>query len=98
MKNDHGVEPTRFMKKKESKRAIGCSPNWGPIFGNNKGDITIADNCTKENSCYITCPSNFQYDCHPQYKSSLYVNTSDPDHCNSFSVLDYEVYTHPNSN
>ena len=93
MKNAHGVEPTRFMKKKESKEAIGCSPNWGPSFGNNNGDIYIADNCTKESSCWITDPSNFQYECHPEYRSSLYVNTSDPDHCNWFSVLDYEVYT-----
>ena len=93
MKNAHGVEPTRFMKKKESKTAIQCYPNYGPIFGNNKGDIVIADNCNKIDSCWITGPSNFQYECHPQYKSSLYVNTSDPDHYNWFSVLDYEVYT-----
>ena len=98
MKNAHGVEPTRFMKKKESKTAIRCLPNYGPIFGNDHGDIYIADNCTKESSCRITNPSNFQYDCHPQYKSSLYVNTTGPDHQNNFSVLDYEVYTHPNSN
>ena len=94
LKNAHGVEPTRFMKKKESKTAIRCLPNYGPIFGNNYGDITIVDNCTKESSCWITGPSNFQYNCHPQYQSSLYVNTSGPDNKNSFSVLDYEVYTH----
>ena len=93
MKNAHGVEPTRFMKKKESKYAIRCLPNYGPIFGNNKGDIAIADNCTKEDSCWINPSSAFQYECHPQYKSSLYVNTSDPDHINRFSVLDYEVYS-----
>ena len=97
MKNAHGVEPTRFMKKKESKTAIRCVPIWGPLFGNNKGDILIADNCTKESN-WINPPSCFQYDCHPQYRSSLYVNTSDPDHGNRFSVLDYEVYTYPNSN
>ena len=93
MKNAHGVEPTRFMKKKESKTAILCNPNRGPIFGNNYPDIIIADNCTKESSCWITSPSCFQYECHPQYKSSLYVNTSGPDHQNNFSVLDYEVYS-----
>ena len=93
MKNAHGVEPTRYMKKKESKTAIRCLPNYGPVFGNNKGDIFIVDNCTKESSCWINPPSDFQYECHPQYKSSLYVNTSDPDHINRFSVLDYEVYT-----
>ena len=93
MKNAHGVEPTRFMKKKESKTAIFCNPNYGPIFGNAYGDINIADNCTKESSCWITCPSDFQYEYHPQYKSSLYVNTTGPDYTNNFSVLDYEVYT-----
>ena len=98
MKNAHGVEPTRFMKKKESKTAIRCLPNYGPIFGNNYGDITIVDNCTKESSCWISPPSYFQYDCHPQYQSSLYVNTDGPNEMNLFSVLDYEVYTYPNSN
>ena len=93
MKNAHGVEPTRYMKKKDSKTAIRCHPTYGPVFGNNKGDIFIADNCTKESSCWINPPSVFQYDCHPQYRSSLYVNTSGPDHINNFSVLDYEVYS-----
>ena len=94
MKNAHGVEPTRYMKKQESKEAIGCLPNYGPLFGNNKGDIYIADNCTKESSCNITCPSCFQYECHSEYKSSLYVNTNGSDYVNYFSVLDYEVYTY----
>ena len=93
MKNPHGVEPTRYMKKENSKTAIQCLPNYGPSFGNNKGDINIADNCTKEDSCWINPSSAFQYEYHPQYKSSLYVNTSDPDHDNNFSVLDYEVYS-----
>ena len=93
MKNAHGVEPTRYMKKKDSKTAIRCHPTYGPVFGNNKGDIFIVDNCTKESSCWINPPSVFQYDCHPQYRSSLYVNTSGPDHINNFSVLDYEVYS-----
>ncbi len=34
------------------------------------------------------------YECHPEYKSSLFVNTAGPDEENYFSVLDYEVYTH----
>ena len=93
MKNAHGVEPTRYMKKKDSKAAIRCSPNRGPIFGNNHPDILIADECTKESSCWINGPSVFQYEPHDKYKSSLYVNTSGPDSTNCFSVLDYEVYT-----
>ena len=85
------------MKRKESDYVIRCSPEWGPLFrcGNvNGSDIAIMDKCSKEDSCWITTPSNFQYECHPQYKSSLYVNTSDPDNQNNFSVLDYEVYTY----
>ena len=33
MKNAHGVEPTRYMKRKESDWAIECSSNCGPVFG-----------------------------------------------------------------
>ena len=93
LKNPHGVEPTRYMKRKESEHAIQCYPKYGPTFGNSYGDINIADNCTKEDSCWINPSSAFQYEYHPQYKSSLYVNTTGPDYANDFSVLDYEVYT-----
>ena len=94
MKNPHGVAPTRYKKKQESKEAIGCLSNYGPSFGNNYGDINIADNCTKESSCWICDPSKLQYYPHEEYKSSLYVNTDGPNYSNRFSVLDYEVYTH----
>ena len=82
------------MKKKNSKTAIQCLSNYGPIFGNNTSDIAIANDCNEEDSCYITCPSRFQYECHSEYKSSLYVNTNGSDYVNYFSVLDYEVYTY----
>ena len=94
MKNSYGLEPTRYMKKENSETAIRCNPNRGPIFGNYYGDIHIDDKCNEEDSCWIGEPFYFQYDCHPEYKSSLYVNTDDPDNDNCFSVLDYEVYTH----
>ena len=80
------------MKKENSKEALFCSPNYGPIFG--CFDIVVNDNCNEEDSCIITEPSYFQYECHPEYKSSLYVNTDGPSEMNLFSVLDYEVYTH----
>ena len=92
MKNAHGVEPTRYMKKENSATAIECHSNCGPLFG--FLSIVVNDNCNEEDSCLITEPSHFQYECHPEYKSSLYVNTDDPDNKNYFSVLDYEVYTH----
>ena len=82
------------MKKEDSRCAIDCKSSYGPIFGNYYGDIHIDDKCNEEDNCWIAKPSNFQYKCHPKYKSSLYVNTNRPDNCNCFSVLDYEVYTH----
>ena len=83
------------MKRKESKYAIICNPEYGPLFGSGyRCDIYIANDCTRENSCWINSPSNFKYKCHPKYKSSLYVNTAGPDERNDFSVSDYEVYTY----
>ena len=92
MKNPYGLEPTRYMKRDESWHAIDCNSDSGPIFGNFKGDIHIDDKCNEEDNCWIGEPSDLQYDSHPEYKSSLYVNTDDPDNKNYFSVLDYEVY------
>ena len=90
MKNPHGVEPTRFMKRKESRYAIICNSRNGPIFG---ADILM---CTYNNLslCFIYNDGTHSYECHPEYKSSLFVNTAGPDEENNFSVLDYEVYTH----
>ena len=91
MKNPHGVEPTRYMKRKESKYAIECNPRYGPIFGD---DICINDKCNKLIFCWIGNDGTNGYECHLQYKSSLFVNTNKPENTNRFSVLDYEVYTH----
>ena len=90
MKNAHGVEPTRFMKRIESNWAINCNPKYGPIFG---ADILMF---THNNLSYyfISNDGTHGYECHPEYKSSLFVNTAGPDEKNNFSLLDYEVYTH----
>ena len=94
MKNPHGVEPTRFMKRKESSSAIECDPRYGPIFGSDY-DIDICDNCNKNGgwTCY---GNNYKssYECNNSLKQSLFVNTAGPNEKNYFSVLDYEVYTH----
>ena len=92
MKNPHGVEPTRFMKREESNKPITCRPYYDPVFGNR--DIFIDDNCNEENSCSTNNNGTRGYECHPQYKSSLFVNTAKANEENYFSVLDYEVYTH----
>ena len=96
MKNPHGVEPTRYMKRKESEYAINCDPDYGPIYCGSDGyyDICIADNCNEEVSCFIANDGTKGYECHPQYKKSLFVNTDGPDNGNVFNVLDYEVFTH----
>ena len=91
MKNPHGVEPTRFMNRKGSYGAIYCYPNDGPIFGY---DIFIREHCNKKNICSIRNDGKHGYECHPKYKSSLFVNTAGPDEENEFTVLDYEVYIH----
>ena len=88
------------MKRRESWGAIKCEPDYGPIFGNDDyyHIISIRNNCNEENSCCIWNSGYGEYDCHPQYKSSLYVNTNeynkkDDENIIHFSVLDYEVFT-----
>ncbi len=92
LKNPHGVEPTRFMKRKESNNAIYCDSSYGPIFGNS--DIYISGNCNSSNNSSIYNDGTKGYECHPEYKKSLFVNTDGPDNRNAFNVLDYEVFTH----
>ena len=91
MKNDHGVEPTRYMKRKESREAINCNNKYGPIFGIN--DIFIANNCNKKDACMTDTDNMNAYECHPKYKSSLFLNsTRSDDNMKYFTVFDYEVY------
>ena len=89
MKNPHGVEPTRFMKRIYCYYAIVCRPYDGPIFGNDFHMI-IRNNLSL---CSILNNDGTNvYECHPEYKSSLFVNTAGPDEENKFSLLDYEVF------
>ena len=94
MKNPHGVEPTRFMKRKESDCAIGCDIHCGPIFGDDKqnGDLIIGHHCNEENNCYIHNDGTHVYECHTEYKSSLFVNSSGSNEKNYFSIINYEVF------
>ena len=78
------------MKRKESEYAIERDSFDGPIFGDD--DIHIGDDCNNETECYIENNGKKGYECHPEYKSSLFVNTAGPDEKNNFSILDYEVY------
>ena len=92
MKNPYGVEPTPFMKRKDSQYAIECNPYYGPIFGYYGSDIFIDDNCNEENSCHIDNDGTNTYECHPEYQSSLFVGHTGPKKLNYFTVLDYEVF------
>ncbi len=76
------------MKRKESDKAISCLSKAGPSFG---ADISML---VKRNLslCYIHNDGTNSYECNPEYKSSLFVNTAAPDEKNKFSLLDYEVY------
>ena len=78
------------MKRIESNRDIHYKSNFGQLFGD---DISM---CTRNNLslCFIYNDGTHSYECHPEYKSSLFVNTAGPEERNFFSVLDYEVYTH----
>ncbi len=81
------------MKRKENWYAIQCESEWGPKFGYmQNNDLFIGSQCNKEDSCKLYNDGKHAYECHPEYKSSLFVNTAGPDEENYFSVLDYEVY------
>ncbi len=86
LKNPHRVEPTRFMKRKESDCAIRCMPRKGPLFGRDL-DIDLQEmkiNIFTQNGEAVS------YECHPQYKESLFMKTNAFN--NDASLLDYEVY------
>ena len=94
MKNAYGVEPTRYMKSRGGYIVIKCNDYNGSPFGNDmrNGDLFIGHRCCKDNSCSIYNDIFTAYECHPEYKSSLFVNTAGPNEINNFSVLDYEVF------
>ena len=82
------------MKKKDNNRAIECNPSYGPIFGYCIDDICIYDNCNDEGGWTNYGNSDSSYECNSPLKSSLFVNTDEPDEQNDFKVSDYEVFTY----
>ena len=57
--------------------------------------MTIANHIlTEDDDCFIYNDGTHAYECHPEYKFSLFVNTARPNEKKQFSVLDYEVYTY----
>ena len=70
---------------------------FGPILFNYTtahSDICITEKYNKKNICIIDNNGYHRYECHPQYKCSLFVNTAGPLEKNYCTILDYEVYTH----
>ena len=93
LKNPHGVEPTRFMKRNKSLGSTYCNLTQGPTFCETYvSGIHIYDECDTGNECFVKCDDTRDYECHPQYKSSLFVNTAGINEENYFYVLDDEVY------
>ena len=92
LKNLHGIEPSKFMKKKDNNKAIACGPRYGPVFGYGN-DICIYDNCNNEQGGW-TCYGVGSYECNNSLKCSLFVKTAGPDQKNFFKVSDYEVFTY----
>ena len=70
------------MNRKESRYAISYSWFNGPNFV----DMSIDYNGKKGNMCCIRNNGDGEYECHPEYKSSLYM---DKDYS---SVLNYEIF------
>ena len=94
MKNRHRIEPSKFLKKKDSDGAINCDPSYGPIFGSGC-NIFIRDNCNRDyggSTSYGISNGSYEYD--SSYRKSLFVNTAGPDETNWFKVSDYEVFTY----
>ena len=79
------------MKKNDGKEAICCNPGYGPIFGSGR-DIGIYDKCNERGGW--TNNGAGSYECHPKYRSSLFVGTGGANESNSFKVSDYEVFTY----
>ncbi len=94
LKNLHGVEPSKFMKKKDNNRAICCNPSNGPIFGYGT-DIGICGNCNIKNGGWTNFGNSAgSYECNNSQKRAFFVNTAKPDETNYFKVSDYEVFTY----
>ena len=77
------------MKRKGSRGAIECNPNNGPTFCS---DIRIYSDNSNMDKCIIWNNGFNEYECHPYYKSSLFVNNDGLDSQVSFTLSDYEVF------
>ncbi len=81
------------MNTKRLPWAIHCTSDNGPHFCSlNSSNIIIRDKCNIEDSCVIDIGGSQECECHPLYRSALFVRTDIPSSPNFFTVLDYEVF------
>lgn len=90
LKNPQGVDPKRFMKRKETYRAIMTHITAGPVFGNS--DLFVGAKCKNEHYCSIKSDIDQDYEYDPQYKSSLFTDWNEQEQAYSFAIYDYEVF------
>lgn len=96
MKNAYNVPPTRYMNRKDIQYVTRNTPKYGPVFCDgmrNGSDICIVDRCNTE-SCSSYNDGEHGYECHPQYKFSLFTYPSSVFAVSHrFVVSDYEVFS-----
>ena len=95
MKNRHGIEPRKFMKKKDNHRAIYCDPSCGPRFGYGT-DIGINDNYNNDNGGWTNNDRIISVEESKNFVLRNYrvKKTAQPEQQNYFKVSDYEVFTY----
>ena len=79
------------MKRKESKFAIECNSNCGPVFYQISGDIYISNDCNENDESQIS-PNVESYIYNEVYSNTIFVNTNKKRKSNHFKVNDYEVF------
>ncbi|KAK8797566.1 hypothetical protein WA158_005912 [Blastocystis sp. Blastoise] len=90
LSNEHGIPPTQYdYNYKTNNKAIYCYSSYGPTFGMGY-DIYISNQCHSNTNSYCKASCYSEVNTH-QY-SSLFVNTSNTNSKNIFTVEDYEVW------
>ncbi|KAK8789781.1 hypothetical protein WA158_006561 [Blastocystis sp. Blastoise] len=88
LSNEHGIPPTKYDNI-NSSYGICCSSSYGPTFGGGH-DICISDQCHSNTNSY--CYAYSYSEVNTPQKHSLFVNISDANSQNKFTVEDYEVW------
>ena len=79
------------MRRKECDGGICCSDFIGIGFGSSEGSDLYIGNSYNNSSIHNDGTGG--YECHPEYKKSLFVNTAGPNEDNYFTYMECEVYS-----